>query len=302
MQKLNKFEFSPVCIVGYTVLIYLATCCLTVAADFPGRLKEASLTDAQAINKPPVATFTYTINGDTVTFDASGSSDPDGSITKNTWNFGNVATAEGKSATFALSGAQNLQVTLTVTDNNQGVAIHQQTVSAIANGGLTDDFSINSVANYTILSGGLNIYDGKAHANGAWKTTYAIHNQELASSDHWVEADVYTDGANATGGLLFRVNKTEKTGYMASFANGYVTIHSHSSGTKNWLANYKGNFSAGTYKLRAEISENIIKIYVNGIFVLQTTNTTYTTGNNVGLFIEPYGKDTLVTIDNLSGE
>ena len=269
------------------------------STTFTGNLKGVTITDAQAVNKPPVAAFTYTINGNIITVDASSSSDPDGSITKYSWKFGNDTTAEGANATYALAGATPLQVTLTVTDNNQGIAIYQQTITS---NGLTDDFSTNSVADYTIFSGGLNIYDGKAYASGAWKTTYAIHNKELASSDHWVEADVYTDGANATGGLLFRFNRNEKMGYMASFSNGNVVIHSYSSGTKNWMTSYNGKFAAGTYKLRAEISGNIIKIFVNGNLVLQATNTTHTTGNNIGLYIEPYGKDTIVGVDDLTSK
>ena len=55
-------------------------------------------------NTPPLASLTFTPNiiraGDVVSFNASSSRDPDGSITHYAWNFGDGATAIGVLAVF----------------------------------------------------------------------------------------------------------------------------------------------------------------------------------------------------------
>lgn len=71
---------------------------------------------------PPVASFTYSplnpVVNETITFDASGSSDPDGSIVNYVWDFGDETTGTGMIAThsYVLDGIYN--VSLTVTDND----------------------------------------------------------------------------------------------------------------------------------------------------------------------------------------
>lgn len=72
-------------------------------------------------NQAPTALFTYTpaspTAGTAVQFDATASSDPDGTIISYAWNFGDTGTATGATPThtYATSGAYTVQ--LTVTDN-----------------------------------------------------------------------------------------------------------------------------------------------------------------------------------------
>ncbi|MBK7822196.1 MAG: PKD domain-containing protein [Tessaracoccus sp.] len=69
-------------------------------------------------NRAPVASFTYEADYLDVEFDASGSSDPDGSIASVSWDFGDdsaAVTGEKVSHTYAAAG--EYQVTVTVTDD-----------------------------------------------------------------------------------------------------------------------------------------------------------------------------------------
>jgi len=285
---------------AFFLLLGAATSALAQTA-FEGSLNNVTITDAAGTNSPPTSNFVYSQDGDTFTFDASSSSDSDGTIAKYRWEFGDGTSIEGATSSYTNTDSVSFPVTLTVVDNNNGTTLSQKMIVPTTIG-VSDIFSTDTQGDYTILKGGLNIYDGTAHANGAWATTFAIHNKDLASSDHAIQADIYTDGASATGGLLFRINKSQNTGYLASFSGGRIALSSYSAGVKTWLNQYDGNFTVGVYSLRAEIVATFIKIYVNDKLVLQTTNNKYTTGNSVGLYIEPYGKDALITVDNLKSE
>jgi PKD repeat protein len=73
------------------------------------------------IKSPPIASFSYypenPIVNETITFNASSSTDPDGIIENYEWDFGDGEKAEGKIATHSYSSAKNYTVKLTVTDN-----------------------------------------------------------------------------------------------------------------------------------------------------------------------------------------
>ncbi|MDQ7062964.1 MAG: PKD domain-containing protein [candidate division KSB1 bacterium] len=65
----------------------------------------------------------------TLTFDGSGSSDPDGQIVQYNWDFGDGATATGQTVNHAYRAAGTYTVTLTVTDNGGLMAQDQAMVT-----------------------------------------------------------------------------------------------------------------------------------------------------------------------------
>jgi PKD repeat protein len=72
---------------------------------------------------PPTASFTFTIDpqdptGQTITFDASASNDPDGVITKWEWDFGDDNEGTGETVTHIYSSANDYIVTLRVVDDH----------------------------------------------------------------------------------------------------------------------------------------------------------------------------------------
>ncbi|MCI0689838.1 MAG: PKD domain-containing protein [Sporichthyaceae bacterium] len=84
--------------------------------DWPARA--LFTTPGTAPNQPPVASFTVDCTGTLCSFNGTGSSDPDGTITGYSWNFGDTTSGSGSTTThnFAADGTYN--VTLTVTDND----------------------------------------------------------------------------------------------------------------------------------------------------------------------------------------
>jgi len=78
-------------------------------------------------NQPPVASFTYSAEncpsctpmvGGSILFDASSSSDPDGTITNYGWDFGDGSSDAGATVQHIFTSPQQFTVTLTVTDND----------------------------------------------------------------------------------------------------------------------------------------------------------------------------------------
>ena len=78
---------------------------------------DVTVTAAPPVNQPPVAAFSATTSNLTAAFDASASSDPDGTVASYAWDFGDQSAGTGKTATHNYGAPGTYQVTLTVTDD-----------------------------------------------------------------------------------------------------------------------------------------------------------------------------------------
>jgi PKD domain/WD40-like Beta Propeller Repeat/Abnormal spindle-like microcephaly-assoc'd, ASPM-SPD-2-Hydin len=68
-------------------------------------------------NAPPVASFTTACSGVTCSFNASGSADPDGTITSYGWSLGDGTSVSGPTVSHTYATAGTYPITLTVMDN-----------------------------------------------------------------------------------------------------------------------------------------------------------------------------------------
>jgi PKD repeat protein len=139
---------------------------LTVTDNLGAQSTPASGTVGPLTDLAPTAAFTATPNGLTATFDGSGSSDPDGTVTSYAWDFGDgqTATTTTPQTSHAYATASTYTATLVVTDNlgatsntaSQSFTVSSTTVTPIA----TDAFG-------RTVTGGW----GTADSGGAWATS-----------------------------------------------------------------------------------------------------------------------------------
>jgi hypothetical protein len=82
-------------------------------------------------NIPPTASFTYSCDDNTriCNFDASGSSDADGTIVSYDWDFGDTATGSGVTTSHTYGSYGDFTVVLTVTDDGNATDTDTQTVT-----------------------------------------------------------------------------------------------------------------------------------------------------------------------------
>jgi PKD repeat protein len=105
---------------------------LTVTDDRGGTATTTQEVAVSAPNQAPTAAFTVACTGLTCAFDASGSRDPDGTVTAYGWDFGNGTTGSGRQPTATYAAAGTYTVTLTVTDAAGAAASTTQQVSVSA--------------------------------------------------------------------------------------------------------------------------------------------------------------------------
>jgi subtilisin family serine protease len=150
-------------------------------------------------NQAPTASFTFTTQELTTSFDASASSDPDGTIASYAWNFGDGSTGTGVTTTRTYATAGTYNVTLTVIDN----------------GGLTANSSKNVTVSTTptepvgdfILSVVAYKVQGRKRADLTWSgaTTTSVDVfrdgvkvATVANNGSWTHATTQTGGGSHT--------------------------------------------------------------------------------------------------------
>jgi len=81
------------------------------------------------VNAPPIASFTSSCSGLTCSFNASGSSDLDGTIASYAWSFGDAATGSGATVSHTYAAGGIYTASLTVTDNATATNTQAQSVT-----------------------------------------------------------------------------------------------------------------------------------------------------------------------------
>jgi PKD repeat protein len=230
-------------------------------------------------NQPPVAAFTSSCSSLTCAF-TSTSSDPDGTISSYSWDFGDGQTSTTASPSHAYGAAGSYTVTLTVTDN-QGATNsvqHPVTVSQ-ANQSPTAAFTsscTNLTCNFTnqssdpdgsIASSSWNFGDGQTSTAASPSHTYS------ASGTYTVQLTV-TDNQGATNSVshTVTVNRLPVAAFSSS-CNGLACSFTNSSSDPDGsIASNSWNFgdgqtsttaspshtygAAGTYTVTLTVTDN----------------------------------------------
>lgn len=94
-------------------------------------------------NTPPTASFTFSCTDLNCSFDGSGSTDSDGTITGYSWNFGDGNTATGATVSHSYASGGTYTVTLTVTDDGSLTDSSSQSASVSSSGSGSGQVYIN---------------------------------------------------------------------------------------------------------------------------------------------------------------
>ena len=141
-------------------------------------------------NQPPTASFTYSCTNLSCSFDGAASSDPDGSISSYSWNFGDGTTGSGATPSKSYSTGGSFNVTLTVTDNGgaTGSQTRAVTVTAPSSGSINLSVSMSKVR-------------GVSTANLSWSgATSSADVYRDGSKIATVSASTYADNLGRGGG------------------------------------------------------------------------------------------------------
>jgi PKD repeat protein len=103
-------------------------------------------------NLPPRASATASGNGLTASFDGTGSSDPDGSLTRYSWAFGDGTSGTGATVAHTYAAPGTYRAVLTVTDDRGATATVSRAVSVVTTGQAGSSYSravlADGAANY----------------------------------------------------------------------------------------------------------------------------------------------------------
>jgi len=239
-------------------------------------------------NQPPVAAFTSNATFLDASFDASGSSDPDGTIASYAWDFGDGATGTGATATHSYAAAGTFTVKLTVTDDKGTPTSVQHDItvqapppnqppaaaftSSVTNLSAAFDGSGSTDADGTIASYAWDFGDG-ATATGA-TTTHAY-----ATAGTFTVTLTVTDDKGATNQVQHQVtttvppNQLPTASFTATASNLQVSVNgSASADPDGTIASYAWAYgdgatgtgatdshtyaAAGTYTITLTVTDN----------------------------------------------
>ncbi len=171
-------------------------------------------------NQAPIAGFTAANMDTTAAFNATLSTDADGTITSYAWNFGEPAsstnTATGNSATHVYATTGSYVVSLTVTDNGGLTAVSTQTVniSSVPNVNPVPQFTFNRDALLVNFNASASIDSGGTITNYAWNFG------EPTSTSNTATGVTTTHGYKFAGSYTVTLVVTDNRGASVSIAQG----------------------------------------------------------------------------------
>ncbi len=184
-------------------------------------------------DQPPVASFTESATtaptGTAITFDASASHDPDGTIVSYSWNFGDGMTATGVTTSHSYAIAGSYMVTLTVTDNSGSTGMSSAT-KTITDRAPTASFTFtpaNPTVGQTVIFDGSTIFDPDGTiTNYSWTFGDGGTGTGVTTTHAYAAANTYTvtltvtdnSGNTGTSSAMITVS-VQQVGAHASFAN-----------------------------------------------------------------------------------
>src|SRR5829696_7662975 len=221
----------------------------TSAAVNRDMLFSVVVSPGQIGNRAPTAAFTSACSGLTCSFNAAGSSDPDGDALTYSWNFGDGKAGTGVSPSHSYASAGTRTVTLTVSDGTATATASQQvSPTAPANPGT------QPVPGHTRVAPGL------PRTNMPRITSGEIFDLEVVGTKVYV-AGGFGSATNATAGNTSTVNQANllkfdlgtgliDTTFRPTFGGGGVTdVEASPDGTKLFVAG-RVNTINGVSKLK----------------------------------------------------
>lgn len=209
----------------------------TTQFDFKADLVEYKTTTYVA--QAPVASFTYSpiypISNETVTFNASSSYDPDGTIVSYDWDFGDGTNGTAMITTHNYTSAGTYNVTLTVTDND---GLTNSTIaSLIVNGNKLIWFLFRDADGYPIAGVAVTIYSDNSTTDPN-QTYTPIPSQYVEDRVAKVSQNPFYSDLSGMAGADIRNEQPSGVKYSESYV--YLNFTFPGGSTVNWPFNATG--------------------------------------------------------------
>ncbi|MGJ8720331.1 MAG: PKD domain-containing protein [Salinibacterium amurskyense] len=208
-------------------------------------------------NEAPLAEFTHSESDLVASFDATGSSDPDGTIDAYEWDFGDGASSTDPVVDHTYAAAGTYDVTLTVSDNKGASATAAATVTVLApNVAPTAAFTSETTDNVVSFDA-----SGSADSDGtissfAWDFGDGASDSGESTSHLYAAAGNYTvtltvtDNQGATGTVSQVVTALDPPVVTVLARDEFARSETSGWGTAlvggDWSTNSNGNFSVET--------------------------------------------------------